>query len=225
MARQHVIPHNIMDVDFKLFGFMNLKQFIYVAIGAAMAYVTYIMTRDKVIPGIFGWPIIIFSIVAGLSFGLLPFKGRALDQWLISFILAVRSPTKRAWMKKGITPSVIPTSIAVDLLKPQQIKMDTETTVGQIIGGLNIPNPELEGIEVTKKVEAQGTISSVAQKDLVNTESVSKPTAQDNKIGSSDELAIIAPHLSEVAGSSDQTTGTYEKGRFDVMGGNKQVDK
>ena len=219
MARQHVIPHNIMDVDFKLFGFMNLKQFIYVAIGAAIAYVTYLMTRDKVIPGIFGWPIIIFSAVAGLSFGLLPYKGRALDQWLISFILAVRSPTKRAWMKKGITPSVVPTSIAVDLLKPQQIKMDTETTVGQIIGGLNIPNPELEGIEVTKKVETQGTISSVAEKDLVNTESVSKPTAQDNKIGSSDELAIIAPHLSEATGSTDQVAGTYEKGRFDVMGG------
>jgi len=155
MAKQHVIPHNIMDVDFKLFGFMNLKQFIYVAAGAAIAYITYILTRDKVIPGIFGWPIIIFSVLAGLSFGLLPFKGRSLDQWLISFILAVRSPTKRAWMKKGITPSAVPSSISVDLLKPQQIKIDTETTVGQVIGGLNIPNPEIEGMDIEKKVSEQ----------------------------------------------------------------------
>jgi len=180
MAKQHVIPHNIMDVDFKLFGFMNLKQFIYVAVGAALAYITYILTRDKIIPGIFGWPIIIFSVLAGLSFGLLPFKGRPLDQWLISFILAVRSPTKRAWMKKGITPSAVPSSIAVDLLKPQQIKIDTETTVGQVIGGLNIPNPEIEGLNIEKEVQEQGKIYSVAEKDLSDSQVATDVKSQEN---------------------------------------------
>ncbi|MBN1374387.1 PrgI family protein [Candidatus Dojkabacteria bacterium] len=157
--KQHVIPHNIVDVDFKLFGVMNLKQFIYVAIGGVLTYITFLMVKEGSIPAIIGWPAMVVFVVFGLSFGLLPVRGRSLDQWVLSYIAAVRSPTKRAWMKKGITPAAIPSTIPIEQLKPMQVKLGTQSTVGQIIGGLHIPTPEVDVKQVSLLKEPDSTQS------------------------------------------------------------------
>ena len=41
-AKQHAIPQNIMDVEFKLVGDLTLRQFIYVAAGLAIAYISFV---------------------------------------------------------------------------------------------------------------------------------------------------------------------------------------
>ena len=190
--RRHVIPHNIMNIDFKLFGFMNLKQFIYVAGGSVIAYVTFLLVREGALPVILGWPLIIMSVTLGISFGLVTLKGRSLDQWLISYVSAINAPTKRAWMKKKITPDVIPASIPVEQLKPIQIGIDSEVSVSEIIGALSIPVPQIN------------STSNIAGKVLVE---------DDIKTLVSPVQTLPGPNASPQVAQGDQDVVTYKDTR------------
>lgn len=98
MEEAHPIPQNVTSFQFKLVGDMTLKQFIYLASGAGLAYLTFV-TWAVAIPFL-AWPIIIISSLLGIAFAFLPLYDRPLDHWVKAFFRAVFSPTKRVW-KKG----------------------------------------------------------------------------------------------------------------------------
>ena len=97
----HPIPQNVTSFQFKLVGDMTLKQFIYLAIGAAIAYFLFVFLAHDY--PLITWPIIIVSVLLGVSFAFLPIGSRPLDHWLAAFLKAIYSPTKRAWKKNGKT--------------------------------------------------------------------------------------------------------------------------
>lgn len=78
---------------------MTLKQFAYLATGSAIAYFLFVLFAAKY--PIFVWPLILISASAGLAFAFLPIGSRPLDHWLIAFLKAIYSPTKRSWQKTG----------------------------------------------------------------------------------------------------------------------------
>lgn len=80
---------------------MTLKQFIYLAIGAAIAYFLFVFLAHDF--PLIAWPIIVISSLSGISFAFLPIGSRPLDHWLAAFLKAIYSPTKRAWKKNGQT--------------------------------------------------------------------------------------------------------------------------
>lgn len=187
--KTHIIPHNIMDVEFKLFGFMNVKQFVYVATGAVLSYIMYNLVASGSVPAVIGWPLIVVFAGLGIAFGLVPFRGRMLDQWLLNYVSAISSPTKRAWMKKGITPDAIPASIPVEQLKPAQITIGRQFTVSEIIGAMNIPIPELsiqpvEGQQAvapeTNVIKATPGITSEASPVTDSTKAAPPQTVEPN---------------------------------------------
>lgn len=94
----HPIPQDVTSFQFHLVGDMTLKQFIYLAIGSSFAYALFVLLA----PGypLLAWPIIIISTLSGAAFAFLPIGSRPLDYWLMAFLKAVYSPTKRVW-KKG----------------------------------------------------------------------------------------------------------------------------
>lgn len=93
----HPIPQNVTTFQFKLVGDMTLKQFLYLASGAGIAYVLFVFARD--IYPLVTWPLIIISALLGVAFAFLPVQSRPLDQWLAAFFKAVYTPTKRVWAK------------------------------------------------------------------------------------------------------------------------------
>ncbi|MBI2600530.1 PrgI family protein [Candidatus Daviesbacteria bacterium] len=95
----HPIPQNITSFQFKLIGDMTLKQFIYLATGVGIAYLTFIFLGASI--PIIAWPVIISSSLLGVAFAFLPVGYRSLDHWMIAFMKAVYSPTKRGWKKSG----------------------------------------------------------------------------------------------------------------------------
>lgn len=95
--KQHAIPQNIMDVEFKLVGDLTLRQFIYVSVGLAIAYISLVSNVNFLIK----WTIIILFGGSGLAFAFLPINDRSLDIWLINFFTAVYSPTRRIWRKSS----------------------------------------------------------------------------------------------------------------------------
>lgn len=95
--KQHAIPQNIMDVEFKLVGDLTLRQFIYLSVGLAIAYISFVSNVNFLIK----WTIITLFGGGGLAFAFLPISDRSLDIWLINFFTAVYSPTRRIWRKSG----------------------------------------------------------------------------------------------------------------------------
>jgi len=94
---QHPIPRQITTFEFKLIGFMTVKQFIYLIIFIPLAFVVF---------KIFPIPIINFFlafIVGGLGVGLafVPINDRPLDVWIKNLAKKLFSPTQYFYHKQN----------------------------------------------------------------------------------------------------------------------------
>ncbi len=98
--RQHAVPQNIMDVEFKLIGDLTMRQFSYLAVLGLSAYFAYLL-----IPGLFKWPTVIVLSLFALSLAFVPVQERGLDEWLVNFFRAINSPTQRVWKKEPQVPT------------------------------------------------------------------------------------------------------------------------
>lgn len=95
----HPIPQNVTAFQFKLVGDMTLKQFLYLATGLVIAYMSFVFLSAN--QPLLAWPIIILSSFLGVAFAFMPISDRPLDHWIAAFLKAVYSPTKRDWNKNG----------------------------------------------------------------------------------------------------------------------------
>ena len=94
---QHPIPRQITSFEFKLVGFLTLKQFIYVALFAALGFVVYLI-----------FPVPILNIFlgllvggAGLAFAFLPVNDRPLEVWIRNLYKRLMSPTQYSYNKNN----------------------------------------------------------------------------------------------------------------------------
>lgn len=98
--KQHAVPQNIMDVEFKLVGDLTMRQFSYLLILGFLSYFSY-----AIIPGIFKWPIVMTLGILALGLAFIPVQERGLDEWLVNFFRAINSPTERVWKKEPQIPT------------------------------------------------------------------------------------------------------------------------
>jgi hypothetical protein len=94
---QHPIPRQITTFEFKLIGFMTLKQFIYLIIFLPIAYVVLSM---------FPIPILNFLLAAmvafvGIALAFIPINDRPLDVYIKNFVKRVVTPTQFYYQKTG----------------------------------------------------------------------------------------------------------------------------
>lgn len=100
----HAVPQEIMGVEFKLFGnFLSLREFVFIAVGLALAYFFYFLMQRGVLPGILAFPAILFFGLGGTLIGLVPIQERSLDKWIVNYFSAINRPTQRVWKKMGFT--------------------------------------------------------------------------------------------------------------------------
>ncbi len=97
---QHPVPRQITTFEFKLIGFLTLKQFIYLVIFIPSGVVVFY---------IFPIPIlnILFAIAVGslgLALAFLPINDRPLDIWLKNLYKRLTSPTQYIYQKNN--PSI-----------------------------------------------------------------------------------------------------------------------
>jgi hypothetical protein len=97
--KQHAVPQNIMDVEFKLIGDLTMRQFSYLLLCGILSYVSAV-----VIIGIFKWPLTVIFALLGLGLAFVPLGERGLDDWIVSFIRALNMPTQRYWRKDPEIP-------------------------------------------------------------------------------------------------------------------------
>lgn len=139
--RQHAIPQNILDVEFKLFTKFTLKEFAYLAIGIGFGGVMIYLTVSNIIPGILGIPVFILSSGAGIFLGLVPINDQDADVFIKNYITAISSPTQRVWLNKEmkarrVKPDIKPAEDGK--LIPKDIKVEKKKIIG---GSLPIEKP------------------------------------------------------------------------------------
>lgn len=98
--RQHAIPQNVLDVEFKLFTKFTLKEFAYLAIGLGFGGVMIYLTVSHIIPAMLGVPVCILTSAAGIFLGLVPINEQDADKFIQSYISAINNPTQRTWLNK-----------------------------------------------------------------------------------------------------------------------------
>jgi hypothetical protein len=98
---QHPIPQNISGYEFRLVGFMTLKQFFQLAGGLIIAAVFW----RSPLPDIIRIPLSGFCALIGFLLAFVPVQGRPFSAWLLAFIKAVYSPTVFTWTPTSPTPT------------------------------------------------------------------------------------------------------------------------
>lgn len=98
--KQHAIPQNVLDVEFKLFTKFTLKEFAYLALGVGLGGIFLYLTVGKHVPGIIGIPIFVVSSAAGIFLALVPINDQPADKFIQNYITAITNPTLRVWKSK-----------------------------------------------------------------------------------------------------------------------------
>lgn len=94
---QHPIPRQITTFEFKLIGFMTLKQFLFLIIFAPIGFIVYKIIPIPVINIFLG--VVIAGI--GAAFAFIPIQDRPLDVWVRNFIKRLNSPTQYMYKKNN----------------------------------------------------------------------------------------------------------------------------
>lgn len=94
---QHPIPRQITSFEFKLIGFMTLKQFLYLVIFAPLGYIAYAIFPIPILNILLGFAV--GGIGAALAF--IPINDRPLDVWIKNFWKRLTSPTQYFYHKNN----------------------------------------------------------------------------------------------------------------------------
>lgn len=166
---QHPIPRQITSFEFKLIGFMTLKQFLYVVISAPAGYIVYSL-----------FPIPLLNIILGFSVGMLgvvfafvPINDRPLEVWIRNFWRRLNSPTQYFYHKNNP-----PLSIFQDLF----FVMDPHKVVAHIESQKKLSQYLATTKQVmianTHKQEVQKTINTPYEGLRVNPPPIGKPVVK-----------------------------------------------
>jgi len=97
--QEHPVPQNITGFEFKLVGFLTLRQFLYLAGAGIISFVFFVIT-----PSFLKWLFIAPVVLLALAITFVPVNGITFDKWLLHLISALSSPARRIWYKE---PKVI----------------------------------------------------------------------------------------------------------------------
>lgn len=94
----HPIPRQITTFEFKLIGFMTVKQFGFVLLAGVFGYLFFLAIPIQIVNIAVG--VLIFSV--GLLFAFVPINERPLDVFLTNLVRRLSSPTQYIFQKHNI---------------------------------------------------------------------------------------------------------------------------
>ncbi|MFW5703506.1 MAG: PrgI family mobile element protein [Patescibacteria group bacterium] len=92
---QHPIPRQITTFEFKLIGFMTLKQFIYLVVAFPIAYIVFALFPIPLLNILLA----VIIVVAGLVFAFVPIQDRPVEVWIRNLFKRLQSPTQYFYHK------------------------------------------------------------------------------------------------------------------------------
>lgn len=108
---QHPIPRQITTFEFKLIGFLTVKQFVYLLVFTGLTLIVYYLTPIPFLNYFFA-----FLVAAGgVAFVFVPINDRSMDIWLKNLIKRLTSPTQYFYKKQNKPPKIL-----VDIVSSSQ---------------------------------------------------------------------------------------------------------
>ncbi len=92
---QHPVPRQITTFEFKLIGFMTLRQFLYLVIFIPLGFVLWKLVPIPLLNILLG----LACVLSGVALAFLPINDRPLDVWVRNFIKRLQSPTQFVYQK------------------------------------------------------------------------------------------------------------------------------
>ena len=93
----HPVPQNITGFEFKLIGFLTVRQFGYLAAAAIFIFILYSSKLPFFVVFAIGAPLAAFAIaLAFVSLNNMPF-----ERWIAAFFHTVYSPNVRVWHREA----------------------------------------------------------------------------------------------------------------------------
>lgn len=92
---QHAIPRQITTFEFKLIGFLTIKQFIYLIVFIPIGFIVYYIFPVPLLNILLG----IITGGFGFAFAFLPVNDRPLEVWIRNFFKRLISPTQYLYHK------------------------------------------------------------------------------------------------------------------------------
>lgn len=96
---QHPIPRQITTFEFKLIGFMTVKQFIYLIVFVPLGIIVFYLFPIPILNFIFA----VLVGFLGVALAFLPIYDRPLDVWILNLYKRLTSPTQYFY-KKDVAP-------------------------------------------------------------------------------------------------------------------------
>ncbi len=94
---QHPIPRQITSFEFKLIGFMTLKQFLYLLVSVPTGFIVFKLFPIPLINAVLG--VLVASV--GVAFAFIPINDRPMDVWVKNMIKRLNSPTQFTFYKQN----------------------------------------------------------------------------------------------------------------------------
>lgn len=171
--RQHPIPQNVLDVEFKLFTKFTLKEFVYLAIGVGIGGVFLYITTKGQFPGIVGIPLFIIFSGLGIFMALVPINGQPADRFFSNFIFAINRPTQRVWLNKELKEERVKPLVGQAQQKKSKIFGGSKIEVKKEEIDNEVVDSEIE--EISKEKENIEQVENTSENQIViNEENISK---------------------------------------------------
>lgn len=94
---QHPVPRQITTFEFKLIGFMTVKQFIYLVVFLPLGFIVFKLFPIPLLNILLGF---IVGLV-GVAFAFFTYNDRPLDHWISVFWKKLNSPTQYFYFKNN----------------------------------------------------------------------------------------------------------------------------
>ena len=94
---QHPIPRQITTFEFKLIGFLTIKQFVYLVIFVGLGLAIYGLTPIPVLNIVLG----LLTGSVGAAFAFIPVNDRPMEVWVRNLIKRLTSPTQYGFQKQN----------------------------------------------------------------------------------------------------------------------------
>lgn len=118
---QHPIPRQITTFEFKLIGFLTIKQFIYLVVFVGLGMAVYGLTPIPVLNVVFG----ALTSLIGVAFAFIPINDRPMEVWIRNLIKRLTSPTQYGFQKQNKPASFLQNNTGNNT--PQQIAIHIDS--------------------------------------------------------------------------------------------------
>ncbi|KKR05584.1 MAG: hypothetical protein UT34_C0002G0091 [candidate division WS6 bacterium GW2011_GWF2_39_15] len=152
--KQHPIPQNILDIEFKLFTRFTVREFVYMAVGIGFGGIfLYFFTKGQ-LPGIIAIPIFLVSSGIGLFLGLVPINDQKADSFLKNYIVAITNPTQRVWKNEKMLNKEELTD-ELEMTHGSMQRNPNEAGSAKIVGADSLPTSQFIDNPLQKELDAE----------------------------------------------------------------------